>query len=290
MSPDTQIHTRALLASLSISTWSARKYDKQITSKVHADYSATSDAGRYNKSLLPGDAKAYKELLSLVSSIRVQHYAHTLAWSDEGWRLLPTDNYTTYTEWFRRQRDAFETALNAFIADYPTLRQNAKLRLNGMYRDEDYPDTLDMRAKFAIGVEYSPIPTSGDIRCNLASDQVAAIETAISNRVESATALAMQDAWTRLHTCVLHIAERLSDPDAIFRDSLINNARELCDSLKRLNVTNDPNLDAMRERVARELAAYSPDTLRENKGARQSAANKAMDIYDAMRGLYGEAA
>lgn len=289
MTIETAIHTRALLASLTVSTWTARKYDRGITAKVNADHHASADAGRYNKMLLPGDAKAYKDLISLANSIRVAHYGHTLAWSDEGWRLLPTANYMQYTQWFRERSRAFDDALDTFESMYPTLRANAQAKLNGMFDANDYPSTADVRKRFAIGVQYAPVPAIGDIRVELASDQVIAIEESIAARVESATRIAMQDAWTRLHDCVSHIAERLSDPEAIFRDSLINNAREVCDSLKRFNITDDPDLEAMRVRVERELAAFSPDMLRVNKGARQSAANKAMEIFDQMNGLYGKA-
>lgn len=290
MTIDTSIHSRALLVNLSISTWAARKYDKAITSKVHADNGASSDSGRYNKMLLPGDAKAYKDLVSLASSIRVAHYGHTLAWSDEGWRLLPTANYMVYTTWFRDQVRAFNDALDTFESMYPILRSNAQAKLNGMFRADDYPSTQDVRKRFAIAAQYSPVPAAGDIRVELATDQIGVIEQSITERVESATRLAMDDAWKRLHDCVAHIAERLSDPEAIFRDSLINNAREVCQSLKRLNVTNDPDLETMRERVEKEIASFSPDTLRGSKGARQSTANKAMEIYDTMRELYGSVA
>jgi hypothetical protein len=98
----------------------------------------------------------------------------------------------------------------------------------------------------------------------------------------------MQDAWTRLHDVVSHIAERLSDPKAIFRDSLIDNAKDVCDTLQRLNVTNDPNLEAMRARVAAELTAVSPATLRDVPQVRETTARKAAGIMDAMAGLYGQ--
>lgn len=285
--PDTSnIHSRALLVWLRISTWSARKYDKRISAELNAQHNASSDASRVNKLLLPGDATAYKTLVSLATSIRAQHYSNTLAWSDEGWRLLPTANYATYTKWLRDRQREFNDALNVFANDYPALRAQAARLLNGLYRDEDYPAVQDIRSKFALGVEYQPVPARGDIRVDLGADQIAIIETAISDRLQRATAEAMRDAWSRLHEVVTKIAERLSQPDAIFRDTLITNAEEVCDVLQRLNVTDDPDLESMRARVRRELTRFSPETLRDVPTHRQATADRAAEILRSMEGLF----
>src|SRR5580765_7590932 len=209
---DTSIHARALLVCLRISTWSARKYDRPLSAKVNAQHAASSDASRVNKLLLPGDAKAYKAMIGVAGSIRTQHYANTLSWSDEGWRLLPTANYTAYTTWLRERQREFDAALHEFATDYPAMRAHAARLLNGMYRDEDYPSVQDIRSKFSLSVGYAPVPAQGDIRVDLGSDQIAIIETAIADRLQQATADAMRDAWTRLHDVVSKIAERLSQP------------------------------------------------------------------------------
>jgi hypothetical protein len=280
------IHTRALLVWLHISTWSARKYDKKATAELTQRYNASSDGARVNKLLLPGEARAYKTLVSLATTIRAQHYANTLAWSDEGWRLLPTANYATYTAWLRQQQRAFATALNEFADDYPALRGLAMQLLNGLYSDADYPSVQDLRTRFALSVEYAPVPAQGDIRVDLGSDQVALIETAIAERHQRATATAVTDAWSRLHEVVSKIAERLSQPDAIFRDTLISNAENVCDVLQRLNITDDPQLEQMRVRVRKELTRYSPETLRDVPAHRQQTADRAADILSAMSGFF----
>jgi hypothetical protein len=284
---DTAIHTRAMLVWLQIGTWSARKYDKQATAKVTADHHAAADSARVNKSLLPGDATAYKALTSLAGSIRAEHYTNTLAWADEGWRLLPVANFQNYTAWYRGQKTAYAAALADFCQEYPSLRAGAPARLNGLYRASDYPETIDMASRFTLDVQFSPVPAAGDIRLDLAADQRAIVEASITGRVEQATAIAMRDAWTRLHDVVSHIAERLSDPTAVFRDSLIENARAAVDSLKRLNVTNDPDLERMRARVEAELTKTAPDVLRSAPMFRQDTAERAKDIMTSMAGFYG---
>lgn len=293
---DTNIHTRALLVWLSISTWSARKYDKAVTAKVTRDYKAPSNAARVNKVLFPGDAPEYKELMTECSAIRVEHYGHTLAWTDGGYRLLPTANYNDYTAWYRNAQTRIDNKLACYLTAYPTLVQTAQTLLPtdpvtglSLFNAGDYPSVGDMRKRFRISVEYAPVPAQGDIRVDLAADQIDSIEAAIVARNDAAVRTAMDDAWQRLYKVVSHIAERLTDPEAIFRDSLIGNAREVCNSLSRLNVANDPTLDAMTARVMAELTKYEPDTLRENRYARERTAEKANAIVSAMSGLYNVA-
>ena len=283
----TAIHTRALLVWLNIRTWGARKYDKAVTQRVNTSEHASDDAGRYNKNLLPGDTASYKTLVTLAGSIRAEHYAHTLAWSDEGWRLLPTANYMAYTEWLREKRGVFDAALADFVSEYPALRQAAARRLNGLYRDEDYPRYSDVASRFALSIDYAPVPAQGDIRVNLADDQITAVEQAIAARTDDKVKAAVQDAWMRLHGVVARMAERLSQPEAIFRDTLITNATELCDSLKRLNVTDDAGLETMRIRVLDELTRYAPEAIRTMPQVRETTAERAQAILDAMRNVYG---
>ena len=142
--------SRAMLASLRISSWSARKYDKRITAETNAALGASSDAGRYNKMLLPGDASSYKALTSHIAGVRVLHYAQTLAWSDDGWRLLPVANYQRYTDKLRDAKHVYDSLLADFIADYPALQINSKIALNGGWRAEDYPDNIASKYSFAI--------------------------------------------------------------------------------------------------------------------------------------------
>ena len=281
--------TRAMLVNLSISSWSASKYDRKVTQEVNQSHGAASTAGRYNKSLMPDDAESYQKLSKFIASVRADlHYKQTLPWSDTGWRLLPIKNYQTYTDAIRKAQHEFDSLRDTFIAEYPTLRENARTKLNGMYREADYPRYIGDR--YSMAVEYSPVPAGTDFRVTLADEEIATIAARTEERVKSA----FQDAMTgpkgavpRLYEIVANIQAKLSDPKAIFRDSLIGNARELCDILTRLNLTDDSTLESLR-RQTEILAASDPQTLRDNPDVRVSTANEAQSILDAMTATYGK--
>src|SRR5579884_3866071 len=81
------LSSRAMLCSLSISMWSARKHDPAASEEIASRHGAKSDAGRYNKVLLPKQALA--EIQKIVSEARHEHYFITLPWADDGYRVLP---------------------------------------------------------------------------------------------------------------------------------------------------------------------------------------------------------
>jgi len=278
------MHTRAMLVSLRISACSFRKYDRKVSQETATAHNTTLDAGRYNKHLLPGDAPAFKALMSHLANLRVMHYAQTLPWSDDGWRMLPVKNYAQYTDMVRKGFHSADSLLADFIADYPSYQASARTILNGMYSDADYPN--DIASKYAWGVEYNPVPMGTDFRVSIASDEMAVIAARTEERVKQAFSDAQADAVRRLAECVSKIHERLAQPDAIFRDSLIGNARELCDVLTRLNLADDQNLEKLR-RETELLAMAEPSTLRDNPDIRIETANRAQSILDAMTSTYG---
>jgi hypothetical protein len=292
-----RIHARAMLVRLSVSVWNGRRFDRKISEEVTREHGASEESGRWNKHLLGGRkaAPSHARTISSAGAMRVVFYAETLPWADEGWRLLPTSNYDVFVDRMRKARARFDADVETFLSDYPGLREKARALLNGMYREGDYPAEHELRSRYGVGIEFSPVPAEGDFRLDLPADQVADIERTTAARVERATADAMRSAWDRLRETVRKLRIRLADTEAregkgaIFRDSLIENVREVCDVLTRLNVTDDPGLESVRAAVSEELASLNPAALRDFPSERQAAVRKADDILSRMSELYGGA-
>ena len=84
----------------------------------------------------------------------------------------------------------------------------------------------------------------------------------------------MKEAWSRLHECLSHVSERLEDSGQetkkkIFRDSLVDNAHELIDMLKVLNVTKDPELERARALMAQTFTGLEATDLRDSEVVRR---------------------
>lgn len=280
------LNHKALLVSLRISQWTARKLDKKATRAVQDAFHAESSSGNFNKSLLP-----MNERLKRVhdKSAFIRHnwfYPNTLAWSVDGWQLLPTANYMgTITDW-RKHKSEWWELVEDFFAHYAEDREQAKRILGDLYDEKDYPDMDQLRGKFFIDLTMMPVPTT-DFRVEVSQHEHDRIAQEIEERVTHAGQQAMQEVWQRLFDRVEHITEKLSDHTSIFRDSMIENARELCELLPRLNFMDDPNLEQMRQEVEAKLARNHPDSLRNDPVLRREKAEEAKEIMDKMKAFMG---
>jgi hypothetical protein len=278
------LNDRALLVQLSISAWAGRKYDKKATAAVNTVAKAVEAAGRYNKALLPMNdflADVHKK----ATTIRTAFYENTLPWGLDGMHMLPTSNYLEFVTEFRRKRDDWNVLVDRFVDNYPTFVLNAAADLGDLYNESDYPQQAEMRRKFSIDLAVFPVPTN-DFRVSIASDELTRIQQDVERRVKEAEANAMKEVWQRLYDRVKHMAEKLSDPAAIFRDSMVENAREMCAMLPRLNFMEDPHLEAMRQQVEASLLKH-PDALRNDPDLRRDTAAEAKAIMDKMGAFMG---
>ena len=273
------LNDRALLVQLSISQWTARKYDKKATKEVTNANGATMDAGRFNKALLP-----MNDLLDNVHKkatlIRTEFYANTLPWGMEGTMMLPSANYLNFMTGFRKQKSEWQYLVNQFVQGYDQLVSDAKRTLGSLYNAADYPQRWEVAAKFDMDMAVFPVPSS-DFRVSIGSDELSRIQQDVEQRVKASQQKAMTEVWTRLYDRVKHMAEKLADPKAIFRDSMLENTREICALLPRLNFTDDPDLETMRQQVEATLLKH-PEALRNDPDLRRDTAAEAKKIMDAM--------
>jgi len=283
------LSSRTMLCSLNIGQWTARKLDKRVTREINESHGASHDAGRYNKVLIAQES--LKAIARIAGQARTTFYHHTSPWLDDGLRILPSANYQAMAAKMREHKESFEQAVSEFVAAYPDLVDDARQRLNGMFNAADYPDQYDIACRFSWHIRTMPMASDNDFRVDLASEQVESIRQSIRADLEHATQAAMSDAWSRLHGVVSKMSERLTAYKAaenggkatgIFRDSLVENIRDLIDVLPALNIAGDANLSAMIDRARDELCGHDAGALRDDALTRDQVKQSATEISDAM--------
>ena len=263
------IASSAVLIDLNISVWTARKLDKNVSKEIDINKNTTIKAGNYNKHILAGSDQLDK-ITKLSGEIREWHGRQTLPWSDTGTRLLPMSNFFDYKHQLGVYEAEFKTRVDTFIQEYPNIIQSMAFKLGQLFDRDEYPDAYKIASKFNMKYTIMPVPETNDFRVDIADDirneMKQEYQKAYEGRVESA----MSDAWSRLHTTLEHMVDRLSGNDKkIFRDSLVDNALELTSLLTRLNITKDSKLEQARQALEKSLVGVSADDLRESQGARQ---------------------
>ncbi len=250
--PESSLSSRAMLCSLSISMWSARKHDPQASEEIAQRHGAQADAGRYHKVLLPKEALT--EIHKIVSEARQEHYFMTLPWDDNGYRVLPAAAYMDHTEKMRALSNRFTPAVS----------------------------------KFSFETKVMPLPDAGDFRVALGDEEKERIKRQITAAVEASLQVASRELWQRLYEAVGHLAERLQaykvteqGVEHPFRDSVVTNLVKLVEVLPKLNVTGDPELERLAAQVRASLLV-DPQELRKSESVRTETANAATAVAKRM--------
>ncbi len=281
------ISSKAMLAHVSISQWSARKLDRKVTTEVNRDHNAAADAGRYNKSLLAADA--LKAITTVANAARNDHYFMTLPWLDDGARILSAMAFEKYSETMLEHKGRFETEVRKFLANYDSYVRQAEMRLGDMFKETDYPSVIQLQHKFGFETTLTPVPSQEDFRVDISEAAADKIRREIESRANEATDKAIKDCFERIHEVTSKMAERLNGYEpgvngtpskGVFRDSLVENVRSLVEILPSLNITNNPDLDDIARQMHSELCRTDAADLRESDGHRAVVGQAAKEIAD----------
>lgn len=292
-SPSTAaLASRALIVALKISQWEGRRVDRAVTRQVKQQHGAADDAGNFNKLLIRKEA--LEPIQKIANETGAEFRRRTLPWMDAGGRIMAADAFMAHASWMRGQVSKFESAVADFLQKYPAEVQAAHSRLGSMFDHTDYPDVEELRGKFAMEVKVLPVPTASDFRVDMSEAQVARIRSEIEMTVTDATAQAVRDVYERIAEKVGRMVERLNAykparrkgerSEGTFKDSLVGNIRDLIDVLPALNITGDPALAAMGDRLF-ELARFDAAVLREDAEVRRNVATEAQKILDSIGGF-----
>lgn len=276
---------KALLCTLAISAWSARALDKGASRRVTSDAGAAADAARVNKLLISKDSLA--TITSIATEARTLFYSSTMPWSNKGARLLPAVEYLDFTAKVQALRLRFNEARDVFVSLYPDIVADARGRLGDLYDSEDYPDPADIGRRFVFKVGFSNVPDAADFRVSVAAEHAERIRADMEAEARETVTLASREAAERVAEAVGNMVERLrayrpgdgkgTRAEGVFRDSLVENVRDIARMLPSFNFAGDPELDRIAARLE-SICRDDAETLRENPTARASVADEAERI------------
>jgi hypothetical protein len=207
---------------------------------------------------------------------------------DDGARLLPSALFIDYANRIRDLKVEFHHAAEEFASEFPAYVEDSKVRLGRLFSVADYPDPGDIRSSFAFDSKILPCPDADDFRIDIAEEHAADIRADVETRLRQALDDAMRDSVTRVVETVGHMATRLRSyrpaekrgdrTEGMFRNSLVDNVRELAKLLPAFNLTGDPILATISDRINAELCTYDADDLRGDEAIRHLIASRAESI------------
>jgi hypothetical protein len=253
--------------------------DKAASKLVEDHYQTTHNRTKASKHLIDRKHPKVRNVVVAAQSVRAAVYKHTFPWGDSALRLLPSKAFPEFDKKVRDSITELRGCVEEYIREYPALVAQAKIDLNGMFDATQYPDQDKLAGMFRVSCNYWPMPASGHFVADIASDAADAARDTIVKETIARSNHAVNDMVSRIESAVSSYVERLSayvkETDDygtttirnIFRDSLIDNLREISRLTRAMNFTDDAGLEAVANQVER-LARVLPDTLRNDKHTR----------------------
>jgi hypothetical protein len=237
--------------------------------------------------LLAGSGKL-EAIGKIASACRAWLYSNTQPWGDNGDRLLPVASLLDFKSRLTDYERQFGTAVNEFLNDYDTLVAAAAFQLGDLFNREDYPVREAIESKFSFRYSLTPLPVAGDFRVDVGNEGLRELQQQYENILHERVTGAMRESWERLHDALSKMSERLTDETdengdpkrKIFRDSLVENAMEICGLLKTFNITGDLRMDEMRRQLEDTLRGVDAQSLRDSDHLRQQTKAKVDAMLD----------
>lgn len=281
-----QLSDKTVLANFKVRRWGRWRHDKTAADQIHKNNGAERDAGNYNKRLLPLDATASIE--SAIGAARAYHIKMTMPWLDDGVRILPASVYMDYAAKMKELRQEFDTEVDAFLKDYNKHVKRAQGKLGKLFNENDYPQVKALKALYGFDLTILPFPSRDDFRVSSIPEDVKA---GLDDRMQDVYKDAMQDVGKRIEDVVGRMVERLKGykpgkdgkrAEGTFKDSLVNNVRELAELLPAFNLTGDKKLTKIIDKMRVELCKHDADLLRDDDKIRAKVATSADAVLTAV--------
>ena len=235
------LRQRAMVVSLHIRRWGAEKRDEEREREIAEMHNSSANIGRFTKKLMI--SPKYEEIKSVLNRARSYHRSMTLAWSDvTNERLIMNEKTFEYMIKLGAFTIELERLVDEFLAAYSEAKDKEKIRLNGMYKESDYPHPEIIRESFKIKAIFSPISDANDFRVGLSDTMVDLFVSQLQKETESRISAANNELLDKVRDAVDKMISVLNEPGSIIRETVVGNIQNLMETLPLYNFSGDQHI------------------------------------------------
>lgn len=283
--------TSALIVSVDVNVWTATKQDRAISDEVTSAKNASSEAGKFTKNLL-ANSPEHKALLNYRQTVYNWLQRCTYDWAGKV-HLLPQVGLEKFMKEYNDLERDFKKLYQDFKAEYPSMVSDAAFKQGDMFDRSEYPEPDELDSKFRMRLLVTQVPQN-DFRSNISSAIADDLTSHYEDQVKEIIDKAMADASERLVLFASRISnactEAVADDDGKVKrkkiyESTISQAKEICDTLKAFNLTNNAELETARAQLEAALDGVSLEDLRESSYVRATVKESVDDMLSKFQPL-----
>lgn len=236
-------------------------------------------------------SKEYDAIKSFYGELRTWIYANSVpSFFREGFQLASLEAVAPIEARMKKAvQQELPDLVKAFVAAYPAQVEESRLTLEpvGQWNALDYPPAAQLPQMFAIGWNWISFVAAEGLPAELRAVEQAKLEKQMTDAGEQITQ-ALRAGFSEL---IAHAQTKLSGTDPktgkaqIFRDSLIGNVMDFCETFSRRNITNDVELQQLVNKAKEVLTGVTPQKLRDQQLTRDTTAKQFEEIKNQLDGM-----
>lgn len=266
------ITNSAVLVSLSISAWTARKLDKRKTEEVNILNRADKNASKLYKDLMVG-THLVEQASKYAAQCRLANTQWTVPWDNDGERCLPTSLVLDYKQEFNARKAKFLSFRDTIVRELPAMKQTAMNYLGDFYNPDDYPSIDEVWAKYDWKLKFKPVPSAGHMYLDLPAQELEEMRRSVDASSTEAARNTAKHNWDTLYKMLSGMSAKLAqandgDKKTRFHDVFVDDAVDLCRMLTHFNVTNDPELERARKMLEDTMHGANIEVIKDSETVR----------------------
>jgi hypothetical protein len=228
---------------------------------------------------------ALDTIVKLESAARAAFYFGTVRWDDNAYRLVPATRFAALMVELNDFKNRYYDAAEELVAQQAELAADFRKRVGPVLAAETrFPSAAELRASYRFEIRTMPLADPNDLRLRhvdprVVDDIKASVNAAYAERLVAA----QQEVIERLRERVAAIKDALSRKKGRLHDSLTANLDKEIEALPHLNITNDPEIARLIERVRAELGGLELAELKDSPKDRRATAKVASTVLDDLK-------
>lgn len=271
-----------VLVSIDVNVWSATKQDREISNEVTTAKKADPNTGRFVKNLL-ADHPKHKAIVNYRQTIYNWVKRRTYGWNKSEDYIAFVD-LPRFIDEFKEHEKTFNDLTNDFLGSYNNIVSDMAFKQGDMFNRNDYPSVEQIKSKFGVSLYTSDVP-SQDFRNRIAEDIADDLYKTYNKQTETIINNIMEEQLTRFkdvmesisYCCGVDEKDGKTKKRKIY-DSTILKAKEMCESFKQFNLTNNVELEEARAKLEDVLSDVTAEDIRESDAMRESVKTDIDDI------------
>lgn len=256
-----------LLCDLQIRSWSGKRTDRTASDELLTAKNSTKDGGAFVKNLLASAGGELKIVHQMAASLRHFVYSRTLPWTSasegaqRGERLIASAVAMDFLQELKGHKKEYDDAVRALVAVWDLRVGQAMQNLGLLANSTDYPTADTIPEMFSVRVDMRPIPTYADFtRLNipvqlaqgLAARHAATAQVQVTNAMNE-----MRDRMlTELERINTQMSKHANGEKTRLYESLITNMQGLVQMARNMNLTGNPKLAELADRIEMKLLKH----------------------------------